>query len=52
MLWDAEAGFPLVTYCGHAEGVWAVSFAEDGKRIASLDLAGVLNTWDATPANR
>ena len=32
-LWDAESGKELRTFAGHADGVYSVAFAPDGRQV-------------------
>jgi WD40 repeat protein len=45
-LWDVESGKPGKVLEGHEDGVFAVSFARDGKRLASAGEDAGIILWD------
>lgn len=45
-LWDAHTGYFLERYEGHADSVYSVAFAPDGKSLASGSLDKTLKIWD------
>jgi WD40 repeat protein len=45
-LWDAATLRPLAALEGHANGVTALAFSADGKRLASGGWDGELRVWD------
>jgi hypothetical protein len=47
-VWDAENVKTIVTYRGHKNGILAVAWSSDNKRIASAGYDGTLQIWDAT----
>jgi WD40 repeat protein/serine/threonine protein kinase len=48
-LWDAQTGQLLLTLKEHADIVERVAFSPDGQRLVSVDRAGTVKIWDATP---
>ena len=46
-MWKRCQGDQLHTLHGHSNGVYAVAFSRDGKRLASGDYAGKVILWDA-----
>ncbi len=42
---DPRNGTFKPPYSGHAQSVWAVAFAADGRWLASMDLAGLAMVW-------
>ena len=47
VLWDLETGKQLQTIDAHSSGVVGVDFSNDGNRLATISLDGVLHVWDA-----
>ncbi|MFK7820002.1 MAG: protein kinase [Planctomycetaceae bacterium] len=47
VLWDMETGNRLQTIQAHPEEVNGVAFSQDGTRLATLSIDGVLRIWDA-----
>ena len=47
VLWDMETGIRLQTIQAHSEEVNGVAFSQDGTRLATLSIDGVLRLWDA-----
>jgi eukaryotic-like serine/threonine-protein kinase len=50
--WDVATGQPVLTLRGHVAPVEVRAFTADGKRLWSLDSAGLLKEWDARPPGR
>jgi WD40 repeat protein/serine/threonine protein kinase len=50
MIWELATGREIATYRGDEEGVVAVAFTPDGKRVVSTSQKGMIKTWDATRA--
>jgi hypothetical protein len=46
-VWDARTGQELLVLKGHTGSVWAVSFSDDGKHIASWSSDVTVRVWDA-----
>lgn len=46
-IWEAATGITLVTYRGHKNGIYAISWSPDDSRIASAGYDGTLQIWDA-----
>lgn len=46
-VWDALTGKTSVIYRNHTNGVYAVAWSPEGKRIASAGYDGTLQIWDA-----
>ena len=46
-VWWILAPHPLYTYRGHSDGVYAVAWSPDGKRIASGSWDHTVQVWDA-----
>jgi serine/threonine protein kinase/WD40 repeat protein len=47
VLWDLETGKQLQTIDAHSKAVGGVAFSNDGNRLATISLDGVLHVWDA-----
>jgi WD40 repeat protein/serine/threonine protein kinase len=45
-VWDPAGGQVTLTYRRHEKGVMCVAFSPDGRRLASMDWAPVLDLWD------
>lgn len=45
-IWDVEKRAPLHTITGHADCIYAVEFAPDGKRIATASYDKLIKLWD------
>lgn len=48
LLWDTASGKPVLTLKGHTEGVHALGFSPDGKRLVSGSMDGTAKVWDVT----
>ncbi len=48
-LWDVVQRCEVATLRGHANRVWSVAFARDGRTITSGDGLGIVKVWDANP---
>jgi WD40 repeat protein len=47
-LWDVEGRRAVATYRGHLSRIFSVSYAPDGKTVATAGLDGTAKIWDAT----
>src|SRR5262249_34387963 len=45
-LWDAATGRLIRNFKGHSEGVFALSFSPDGKRLATAAIDSTARIWD------
>ena len=45
-MWDVVTGKELKTLNGHQGWVWSVSYAPDGKTLASADRSGKVILWN------
>jgi eukaryotic-like serine/threonine-protein kinase len=45
-LWDAAGRKEIATFSGHQEGVHALAFTPDSKRLATACVAGEVRLWD------
>lgn len=46
-VWDAATGRQVSVYTGHPNGVDAVAWSPNGKRVASGDVNNIVQVWDA-----
>ena len=44
----SQSEMPVLTYRGHADGLYAVAWSPDGRRIASGGAGTTIQVWDAT----
>jgi WD40 repeat protein len=49
LLWDLTSGQEALTLRGHGEDVFHITFTPDGQQLASVDGAGTMIVWNATP---
>ncbi len=47
-IWDTASWEERFTLSGHTEPIISVVFSPDGKRLATIDDAGIAKLWDAT----
>src|SRR5262249_19341405 len=47
-VWDVAAGKVVRTLSGHRAVPHGLAFSADGKRLASVDRAGMVKVWEAT----
>src|SRR5262249_27513178 len=47
-IWETASGLFLHCFAGHRECVWSITFAPDGRTLASGGADGVVYVWDAT----
>ncbi|MFK7737822.1 MAG: PA14 domain-containing protein, partial [Pirellulaceae bacterium] len=47
VLWDMETGKRLQNIQAHSESIFGIAFSDDGNRLATLSVDGVLHVWDA-----
>ncbi|MDI1241873.1 MAG: WD40 repeat domain-containing protein, partial [bacterium] len=43
---DAITGAEIASFFGHEAELWAVDFTQDGKRLATADVSGLIKIWD------